>query len=131
MPDCVFCEIIAGKSPATVVHEWTDAVAIVPLRPCTEGHTLVIPRRHVRDATVDPDVTAATARRAADLASGRQCHLITNAGPDAEQTVYHLHWHVIPRASGDGLDLWPRRDKERTQAGSAARWRQAQKEDAR
>jgi histidine triad (HIT) family protein len=108
---CVFCAIVEGRSPATVVAEWPDAVAIVPLGPCGPRHRLVIPRVHVRDALEDPDVNAATVRRATELAraQGGDCHLIANVGPIAEQTIFHLHWHVVGREAGDGLALWPRK----------------------
>jgi histidine triad (HIT) family protein len=102
--DCVFCQIVAGEAPATVIREWPDAIAIVPLRPVAPGHVLVIPRTHVADATVDPDVTAVTMRRAAELAVP-PCNLITSAGRPATQTVFHLHIHVVPRRVGDGLAL--------------------------
>lgn len=101
---CVFCAIVAGDAPATVVRRWSDAIAIVPLGPVVDGHVLVIPTAHVRDALEDPEVTAAVARRAAEIAP-HPCNLIANVGPEATQTVWHLHWHVVPRADGDGLAL--------------------------
>ena len=55
----MFCQIIDGEAPATIVRRWSDAVAIVPLGPVTPGHLLVIPTVHVRDALADPSVTAA------------------------------------------------------------------------
>lgn len=101
---CPFCEIIAGQSPATFVHRWSDAIAIMPLGPVAPGHTLVIPTTHVRDALEDPDVTAATMRRAAEIAL-HPCNMITSAGRAATQTVFHLHIHIVPRADADGLSL--------------------------
>lgn len=106
--DCVFCRIVAGDEPATVVREWPEAIAIVPLAPVAEGHTLVIPRVHVTDAADAPAVTGIAARRAAELAaslSASAFNLITSRGRDATQTVFHLHWHVVPRYAGDGLAL--------------------------
>src|SRR5690606_22895948 len=103
-PACVFCRIVARRAPARVVREWPDAVAIVPLRPVTAGHTLVIPRCHVADATVCPEVSGAVMRRAAELAVP-PCNLITSAGEAATQSVWHLHIHVVPRRAGDGLPL--------------------------
>lgn len=50
---CIFCQIIAGEAPATVVREWDDALAIVPRGPVTPGHTLVIPKQHVAAALVE------------------------------------------------------------------------------
>jgi histidine triad (HIT) family protein len=106
MDPCPFCEIIAGRAPATVVQEWDDAVAIVPLNPVTEGHLLVVPKRHVADFGADPDVSAAVMYRAALLAGGDQpMNLITSRGRAATQSVFHLHLHLVPRAPRDGLAL--------------------------
>ncbi|WP_432043610.1 HIT family protein [Streptomyces cadmiisoli] len=106
MTDCVFCEIVAGRAPANVVKEWEDALAIVPIRPVVQGHTLVIPKRHVTDFGEDPDVSASTMRRAAELAVGEQpMNLITSRGREATQSVFHLHLHLVPRAANDGLAL--------------------------
>lgn len=101
---CVFCEIVADRASATVVHRWTDAIAIVPLGPVVDGHLLVIPTTHVRDALEDPTVTASTMRAAAEIAP-HPCNLITSAGREATQSVFHLHIHVVPRAVDDGLAL--------------------------
>ncbi|HEY3477867.1 MAG TPA: HIT domain-containing protein, partial [Streptomyces sp.] len=68
--------------------------------------TLVVPRVHVADAGVDPDVTAAVMRRAAELAGVvESANIITSVGAAATQTVFHLHVHVVPRRVGDGLAL--------------------------
>lgn len=104
MKDCIFCSIVAGKSPANIVREWQDAIAIVPLNPVVEGHILVIPRQHVRDALENPSVTASTMRRASEIAT-YPCNIITSAGAEATQSVYHMHVHVVPREAGDGLAL--------------------------
>lgn len=101
---CPFCKIVAGLAPATIVHEWEDALAIVPLGPVVPGHTLVIPKAHVADFMADPDVTAATFRRAAELGSG-DSNLITSSGVAATQSVFHLHVHLVPRTKDDGLAL--------------------------
>ncbi len=101
---CVFCRIIAGNEPATIVRRWRSAVAIVPLEPVVAGHLLVIPRRHVRDFTVDPMVSAVAMHCAAELATP-DANLITSAGTAATQTVAHLHLHIVPRRPGDGLAL--------------------------
>jgi len=106
MGDCVFCQIVAGEAPATIVRRWADAIAIVPLDPVVVGHRLVIPRRHVDDAACDLTLTGAMAAHAADLALDLEsCNLITSVGAPATQTIRHLHWHVVPRVAGDGLAL--------------------------
>ncbi|KPC87941.1 hypothetical protein ADL27_42185 [Streptomyces sp. NRRL F-6602] len=74
---------------------------------CTDGHLLVLPRGHVADFTVDPVVSATVQLRAAELAGqlGGQWNYLTSCGPDASQTVFHLHGHLVPRRAGDGLAL--------------------------
>lgn len=108
MSDCVFCAIVRGDSPATFVARWPEVVAIRPLRPVVEGHVLVLPTTHVRDAAADPDVTAVTMHAAASLAVSLMpgdFNVITSAGVAATQTVFHLHVHLVPRSVGDGLAL--------------------------
>ncbi|MFD5730347.1 HIT family protein [Streptomyces sp. NPDC058368] len=105
--DCAFCAIIAGQAPATILDEWDDALAVKPRGGVNAGHTLVISRIHVEDAIENPEVTADTVRRASQYAAqiGADLNLITSVGPDATQTVLHLHWHILPRAKADGLLL--------------------------
>lgn len=104
---CIFCEIAAGRSLVTFVREWPGALAFVPLDPVVEGHTLVIPKRHVRDFTDDASVSAETTFAAAQLARdmGGPLNLITSKGREATQSVFHLHLHLVPRAVDDGLAL--------------------------
>lgn len=114
MSQCVFCQILAGKAPATVVRQWAGATAIVPRHPVTPGHVLVIPTVHVADVGVDPAVSALTMAAAAELAGEyRACNVITSRGVDATQTVFHLHVHVVPRRPQDGLPLPWTSQKER------------------
>lgn len=107
---CPFCEIIAERAEAhwIVLRDyWPDAVAIRPLRPVAPGHVLIIPKTHVPDFAADPDVSAATMRRAAELVrwSPRPMNLITSRGREATQSVFHLHLHLVPREENDGLAL--------------------------
>lgn len=103
---CVFCRIVGGREPAEMVNEWPLAVAFQPLNPVTEGHTLIVPRQYVRDVTENPRLSAATMWAAAQHAQNwAACNIITSAGVDATQTVFHLHLHVVPRRPGDGLAL--------------------------
>ncbi|MEU8995458.1 HIT family protein [Streptomyces caniferus] len=106
-PGCPFCLIVLGGAPATVLREWPETIAIRPRHGgVTDGHVLVIPRVHVADVAEDPEVSATTMLRAAELAGeAGDCNVITSRGPSATQTVRHLHLHVVPRADGDGLLL--------------------------
>ena len=113
---CVFCAILHGQAPAHVVAEERDSLVIVPLNPVTKGHVIVIPVHHVERADTDPWTTGATFRDAANYTfnSGVGDHnLIVNSGPDATQTIRHLHVHIVPRRPGDCLTLpWTGQHKE-------------------
>lgn len=119
--DCAFCAIARGERVATeVVCEAKGWVAFFPLNPATPGHTLVIPREHVSDFwAAPPDLVAelagAAARVGRAIDSALQpdgMNLITSAGKTAEQTVFHLHLHVVPRWKNDGFGrIWPQEGK--------------------
>ena len=104
---CPFCEIVAGRMPATIVREWKEVLAFVPLNPVTLGHLLVIPKIHATDFGHAPYVSAYTMQCAAELANenDQPMNLITSRGSEATQSVFHLHLHLVPRAENDGLAL--------------------------
>lgn len=116
-PDCEFCAIARGEDQrAQIVCEGEGWVAFFPLSPATPGHTLVIPRVHVADLwklddALGADLMAAVIRvgRAIEAAlSPEGMNLITSAGETAEQTVFHLHLHLVPRWQRDGFGrIWP------------------------
>lgn len=107
----VFCGIVRGRIHAKTTARWDDALAFVPLNPVTQGHELVVPRRHVMDALEAPEVTAAMFAHAAEIAAW-PCNLITSAGDAATQTVFHLHVHIVPRRTNDGLALpWTNQER--------------------
>jgi histidine triad (HIT) family protein len=105
--DCIFCKIVRGESPAEIVREWAHVIAFNPLEPVTPGHTLIVPKEHVKDYTENLAITGLTAAAASEYASSikEQSNLITSAGTIATQSVFHLHMHVVPRRRGDGLKL--------------------------
>jgi diadenosine tetraphosphate (Ap4A) HIT family hydrolase len=115
--DCEFCSIARGTDRAVeVVCEAESWVAFFPLKPATIGHTLVIPRRHVVDLwSADPPTAAAlmmaviqVGRAIKTALTPEGMNLITSSGEVAEQTIYHLHLHVLPRYQEDGFDdIWP------------------------
>lgn len=114
---CVFCEIIAGRAPVEWIltpGTWHDTVAFVPLDPVTEGHCLIVPKRHVKDFAADPETFADTARRAAELMqwTDRPMNVLTTRGKAAGQEIMHLHLHLIPREAGDGIRLLSRKGKK-------------------
>jgi histidine triad (HIT) family protein len=111
--DCIFCKILDGKLPSTVIDEDERTVAIMDVNPATRGHALVIPRSHSRDLLeIDADdlsaVTAAAQRLAGAVKERLRAdgvNLINSCGQRAWQTVFHFHLHVIPRYEGDSMRL--------------------------
>ena len=130
-PDCIFCKIVAGELPATVVAEDERTVAFMDISPATRGHALVVPRAHVADlgAVDGEDLTACVAAaqrlaaRAREALGADGVNLMNSWGPAAWQTVFHFHLHVIPRYDGDPLKLpWtptPGDEDEIAAAGAA------------
>jgi histidine triad (HIT) family protein len=116
--DCAFCAIGRGDDAAAeIVCTGALWVAFFPLEPATPGHTLIIPRDHVLDLwAAEPELAAELMCAAVAVGTAIQrvvrpegMNLITSAGSAAEQTVFHLHLHVIPRWGRDGFgEIWPR-----------------------
>lgn len=114
MSDCLFCGIVAGDVPADIVHTTERTVAFRDLNPFAPVHVLVVPKRHIVNAAeIGPDdaedmaelLVAAKAVADAEGIGGadRGYRLIFNIGPDASNSVPHLHLHVL---GGRALD-WP------------------------
>jgi len=110
--DCLFCKIGAGEIPADVVHASDRVVAFRDVNPKAPTHILIIPKDHIASAEAitdkDGDVLAEMFQAAAHLARSEGIErsgwrLVTNVGPDAGQSVPHLHLHLL---GGRGLG-WP------------------------
>ena len=104
MSECLFCRIITGEIPSKQVYADEVAYAFLDVEPWQEGHTLVVPRRHVDHALVDNHVLAELApavRAVSDILRDRLgatgFNVLTNVGPDSGQAVFHAHVHVLPR----------------------------------
>ena len=104
MEDCLFCKIAAGQIPSKIVYQDENVVAFEDINPKAPHHILLIPRRHIAsmaDLTLDdgPVLVAlftTAARLSQELGlSERGYRFVTNVGPDAGQTVFHLHFHLL------------------------------------
>ncbi|HWX96266.1 MAG TPA: HIT family protein [Solirubrobacteraceae bacterium] len=112
-PDCIFCKIVAGEIPATIVDEDERTIAFMDINPATRGHALVIPRAHSADLlSVEREDLLAVAIAAQRLAgrvkerlAADGVNLVNSCGAVAWQTIFHFHMHVIPRYEGDPLRL--------------------------
>jgi histidine triad (HIT) family protein len=110
--ECLFCKIIAGDIPGDFVYQDADFVAIRDVNPQAPVHVLVMPRRHISGYAAadqeDAELLGRAALAAAHVArlegiADSGFRIVVNSGPDAQQSVPHLHLHVI---GGRGMS-WP------------------------
>jgi histidine triad (HIT) family protein len=114
MSDCVFCDIVAGELPASVVYEDDVLIAIMDIAPVNPGHTMVIPKKHFAymadmDEETGMHLFRVTMRvERAIRGSGVRCegtNLFLADGEAAFQEIFHLHMHVFPRFKGDAFKI--------------------------
>ena len=107
--DCIFCAIAEGEIPSFKVYEDEQVLAYLDINPFSKGHTLVIPKKHSA-GLVDTDdetlavVIARVKKVAAHLKEKLGCdgfNIVQNNGEAAGQTVRHVHFHIVPRWTGD------------------------------
>ncbi len=111
----IFCKIIRKEIPKYYVYEDDVVVAFLDIHPTQKGHTLIIPKTHSDTFLETDDVVLARCAsvakkigKAVTSAVGADgVNIITNNGLAAGQIIFHLHTHVIPRFTGDGLMQWP------------------------
>ena len=135
MDPCVFCDIVAGRAPASTVYRDERVIAFMDTGRVTPGHLMVVPLEHAAGLEdLDPDLGAhafvvATRLAGAIRRSGLPCegiNLFLADGEAALQEVFHVHLHVIPRWVGDGFTIdspaWsgPQPSREALDADAAA-----------
>ncbi|MSU75580.1 MAG: HIT family protein [Candidatus Magasanikbacteria bacterium] len=110
MSDCLFCKIVAGEIPNYTVYQNDEVLAFLDIHPCSQGHTVVIPKRHfARLEEMDTDswqqlsagLKIATSKVQTALKPDGM-NVGINNGEAAGQAVAHVHWHIIPRWQNDG-----------------------------
>lgn len=116
-PSCIFCQISASLEPASIVYEDDDFIAFMDAYPLTSGHCLVVPKQHVvRLESLTAKARAKLFNLGHNLIEAQKkagfgiqgTNLLINDGKAANQTVPHLHLHLIPRESGDLLKSLPK-----------------------
>ena len=113
MKNCIFCQIVEGKSPSWKVLETEAAYAFLDINPVSRYHTLVIPKNHYRDIFDIPEeelkAVMALVRKVAKLYEEKlgikNMQIISNSGAEAQQDVFHIHFHIVPRQRGDGQNI--------------------------
>ena len=114
--DCIFCKIVAGKVPSAKIYENDCVLAFLDVGPVSEGHVLVVLKQHTCSVDqTDPLEMAEIAKVLPELAEAIKdamaadgYNVLCNNGRAAGQVVGHLHFHIIPRNTGDRLfSRWP------------------------
>lgn len=118
MDDCIFCKIVAGKIPCNKIGESTNFLAFLDIHPISEGHTLIVPKKHSTNMLDLPEYfgeellefSQRIAQQVVRAVHAEGFNLGVNNGSAAGQVVFHTHIHIIPRRAGDGLSTWPSMD---------------------
>lgn len=113
MEDCIFCHIVAGRAESWKVYETESAYAFLDIHPVNEFHTLVIPKRHYIDIFDVPEEeligVLSALKYVVDLYHERlgirNLQVVSSSGAEAQQDVFHLHFHIVPRHSSDGQNI--------------------------
>lgn len=121
-PDCIFCKIINGDIPSAKVYENEDVLAFLDLTQVTEGHTLVIPKKHKQNIyELDSDTASKLFEAVPEIANALKANftpegmnILNNNEAIAGQSVFHYHLHLIPRyGKGDGFGaVWKTHEDE-------------------
>jgi histidine triad (HIT) family protein len=113
--DCIFCKIIARTAEALIIYEDDRTISFLGLNPTVPGHSAVVPKVHYADIYSIPDDVLASlissckmhALRWRERLGATGVNIINASGIDAEQSVFHFHFHLLPRFPNDGYRTWP------------------------
>ena len=127
MSECLFCKIINKEIPSQIIYEDENYLGFLDINPNTEGHALVVPKKHVDNFTnltnqEAGDLLMAVHKIAPKLAKilGTETYyvalnngkvVVSEDGQVAGQLIDHVHWHIVPRYQNDGLMHWPINDQ--------------------
>jgi histidine triad (HIT) family protein len=113
--ECIFCKIIAGDIPSYTVYEDEKVIAFFDILPISPGHTIIVPKTHVADVEdlTNDDMCAMTlavkkiGKAVIDGLGVKGYSVFLDNKSAANQHVPHVHFHLVPRKEGDGLERWP------------------------
>ncbi len=113
MNDCIFCKIVNGEAKSWKVYENKNVYAFLDIHPASKYHTLVIPKRHYTNIFDIPEnelkgvisVVKRLVNLYEDKLGIKNVQIINSSGSEAQQDVFHAHFHIVPRKKGDGQDV--------------------------
>lgn len=111
--DCIFCKIIRGEIPSFKIYEDDNTLAFMDINPLAEGHALIIPKFHAENIYEAPEewmgytlgTVSRVARAVRDEVAPEGINILQANGPGAKQSVFHIHFHVVPRRADDGFTM--------------------------
>ena len=112
--DCLFCKIVRGEIPCAKLYEDEHVFSFLDIGPLNFGHALVVPKVHCKNLFDFPLEHAQAlimalqkvGRAVMQGAGATGLNVVQNNFADAGQSVFHMHWHLIPRHAGDGVLPW-------------------------
>ena len=114
--ECLFCKMVTGQIPVTKIYENDVILAFLDIGPISDGHALIIPKQHFDKLDeCPPELLAKVASHLGKIAKAVSAamhsdgyNVLCNNGRAAGQVIDHLHFHIIPRNSGDNVfNRWP------------------------
>ncbi len=111
--NCVFCKIVSGQIPSTKIYEDENSLAFLDINPATNGHSLVISKKHyatlldIPGAELEELILAVQKTGAATMKATKAdgFNVLQNNGAVSGQVIHHLHFHIVPRFKNDSLNL--------------------------
>ena len=113
MNNCIFCEIVKGQAKSWKIYENESVYAFLDIQPANPYHTLVIPKNHYKNIYDIPEddlkAVITVLKKITTLFQEKlgihNVQIINSSGTEAQQDVFHFHFHILPRQSGDNQDI--------------------------
>ena len=113
MDNCIFCKIVKGDAPSWKVFENEKVYAFLDINPVSRYHTLVIPKSHYTDIFDIPEedlkavisVVGKLSKEYKQTLGIHNLQVVSSSGGEAQQDVFHIHFHIVPRKIGDGQNI--------------------------
>ena len=124
MKNCIFCKIVKGEAPSWKVYENETVYAFLDINPASKYHTLVIPKKHYTNIFDIPEqdlreviaVVGNLSKMYEQKLGIKNIQIINSNGAEAQQDVFHIHYHIVPRKLGDGQNVeWTTHPEWRTE----------------
>lgn len=120
MKDCIFCKIVNGEISSHKIFENDYCFAFLDVHPVVDGHVLVVPKKHYenifdipkKDLNELSDAIKIVSEKLKNNFQASGVNILNASGIDAQQSVFHLHFHIIPRFKEDKIDFWFKEQQE-------------------